>query len=216
MIIQGVIFDFNGTLFWDTEYQNIAWEKFLKSYHIIFSEDEKKEFLHGRNVKDTLEYAFNQNFTQEQIETLSEEKEIIYRNICLQKEMKLAPGAESLIQFLLKNNIKTALATAAGKSNVDFFIENFNLTKYFNKKNIIFNDGTSRGKPYPDLFNKTIKSLNIKNENVIIFEDSVSGIRAAEGANPHKIIIVKSTDENYRNFPYPIITHFDQVDRKIF
>lgn len=213
MNIQGFIFDFNGTLFWDTEYQNSSWDEYLLRHNISLTEEEKRTYVHGRNGKDTFEYLFKREVTEYEAKELMEDKEIIYRNICIQNKMELAPGAESLIKYLLDKKIKIAIATAAGKSNVDFFIEKFDLFKYFNEEHIIFNDGTSRGKPHPDLFNKAIKSLDICSKNAIIFEDSFSGIKAAENAKPGKVVIVNSANENYENFPHQVINHFDQFDR---
>ena len=44
----GVIFDFNGTLFWDTEYQEIAWDKYLALNNINLNKTQKKVYIHGR------------------------------------------------------------------------------------------------------------------------------------------------------------------------
>lgn len=213
MKIQGLIFDFNGTLFWDTSYQESSWDEYLIKHNITLTDKEKQTYIHGRNGRDTFEYLFGRPITEQELYQFTEEKEIIYRRICLENKMELAPGVKSLIQFLLDKNIKIAIATAAGKSNVDFFIEQFNLLRYFKLENIIYNDGTSRGKPFPDLFNKAIKTLNIANGNSIIFEDSISGIKAAENANPAKVIIVNSTNTTFEDFNHQIITHFDQFDR---
>lgn len=46
---RGVIFDFNGTLFWDTEYQESSWDEYLRHHNIELTESQKKEYIHGRN-----------------------------------------------------------------------------------------------------------------------------------------------------------------------
>jgi beta-phosphoglucomutase-like phosphatase (HAD superfamily) len=51
----GVIFDFNGTLFWDSEYQEISWDKYLETHNIYLTMAQKKEYIYGRNGKNTLE-----------------------------------------------------------------------------------------------------------------------------------------------------------------
>ncbi len=211
----GVIFDFNGTLFWDSEYQESSWDEYLSKYKINLSEKQKKEYIHGRNGKDTFEIIFNRKFTSEEIHNLEEEKEIIYRSECLKHEMQLAPGAESLINYLKKQGIPIAIATAAGKSNVDFFIDKFNLLKYFKEEHIIYNDGSIRGKPNPDLFELAIDKLKVSKEKTIIFEDSFSGIQAALNANVKEVIIVNSTGEKYKEFNLPVINHFDEFDREL-
>ena len=216
MKIQGVIFDFNGTLFWDTAYQNNSWEKFLEIHNVILSPEEFKEYVHGRNGKDTLEYIFKRKISQAEANIMIEEKEILYRQECEENKLELAPGSISFLAYLLENKIKIAIATASGKSNIDYFIEKFNLYKYFDNENIIYNDGRLRGKPYPDLFMKAIDSIQVSKENIIIFEDSQAGIEAAHCAKVRDVIIVDSSEDNFEMYNYKRVSHFDQVDRSIF
>ena len=211
----GIIFDFNGTLYWDSEYQEIAWDKYLKTHNIYLTKAQIKEYTHGRFAKDNLEFFLKRKLSVLEVEQYTEERELIYRNECLKHKMKLAPGAVDLLEYLKEQNIPIAIATAAGKTNVDFFIDKFNLFKYFKNEHIIYNDGTIRGKPHPDLFEKAIRILGVKKTESIIFEDSFSGIQAAMNCNVKNVIIVNSTNENYSEFNFPVIEHFDEFDRNL-
>lgn len=211
----GVIFDFNGTLFWDSEYQEISWDKYLERHNINLTEAQKREYIHGRNGKDTLEYLFKRKLSDFEVQEYTEEKEILYREECLKHKMELAPGAKKLLDYLKGMEIPMAIATASGKTNVDFFIDKFNLLDYFSEEHIIYNDGTTKGKPHPDLFEKAIKSLGVNKAETIIFEDSFSGIQAAINSNVASVIIVNSTKEDYSQFELPVIEHFDEFDRNI-
>lgn len=210
----GVIFDFNGTLFWDSQYHEISWDKYLETYNISLTMAQKKD-MHGRNAKDTLEFLFKRELSDLEVEQYTEEKEIIYRNECLKQEMKLAPGAVKLIDYLKAQEIPIAIATASGKKNVDFFIDKLRLLDYFAEEHIIFNNGTIKGKPSPDIFQKAISQLGVKNSKSIIFEDSFSGIQAAINCKVANVIIVNSTNDNYSKFNLPTIEHFDEFDRNL-
>ena len=209
----GVIFDFNGTLFWDSEYQESSWDEYLKTHDIKLTKSQKKEYIHGRNGKDTFEILFNRKLNNLEVHQLVEEKEILYREECLKHKMELAPGAKSLLEYLKNKEIPIAIATASGKTNIDFFIEKFNLLAYFELDHIIYNDGSTKGKPNPDLFEKAIQRLGIKRENSIIFEDSYSGIQAAINCKVSTVIIVKSTEEEYKSFDLTTISHFSEFDK---
>ncbi|MFA6662600.1 MAG: HAD family phosphatase [Bacilli bacterium] len=217
MIMQtgGVIFDFNGTLFWDSEYQEISWDKYLETHNINLTMAQKKVYIHGRNGKDTLEFLFKRKLNDLEVEQYTEEKELLYRKECLKHDMKLAPGAISLLNYLKAQKIPMAIATASGKTNVDFFIEKLNLLDYFTEEHIIYNDGKIKGKPHPDIFEKAICKLGVRKSESIIFEDSFSGIQAAINCKVANVIIVNSTKQNYSEFKFPIIEHFDEFDRKI-
>lgn len=211
----GVIFDFNGTLFWDSEYQETSWDKYLQTHNINLTKAQIKEYIHGRNGKDTFEILFKQKLNDLEVQQYTEEKEIIYRNECLKHKMELAPGAKRLLEYLKKLEIPMAIATASGKTNVDFFIDKFNLLDYFAEEHIIYNDSIIKGKPHPDLFEKAIHRLGVKKTESIIFEDSFSGIQAAINCKVATVIIVNSTRENYAEFKLPIIEHFDEFDRNL-
>jgi len=211
----GVIFDFNGTLFWDSAYQESSWDEYLKIHNIQLTKSQKKEYIHGRNGKDTFEILFNRKLKDSEVNQLVEEKEILYRKECLKHKMEFAPGAKLLLEYLKNKKIPMAIATASGKTNIDFFIEKFNLLDYFDLEHIIYNDGSIKGKPNPDLFEKAIHRLGVKKENSIIFEDSYSGIQAAINCKVQTVIIVNSTKEDYGVFTLPIIKHFDEFDKNL-
>ncbi len=215
MINSAAVFDFNGTLFWDSEYQESSWIKYLTLHNIQLTADEINIYIHGRNAKDTFEYLFKKEFTQEQVNELVEQKEVLYRKECLRHEMKLAPGATELLQYLKDNNVPTAIATASGKTNVEFFIKHFSLLDYFDYENIIYDDGNINGKPYPDLFLKAMQRLSAEPEYVTIFEDSVSGIEAAKRSKAKNIVWInsKNPDEDKRII---YINDFRSFDKTLF
>ncbi len=139
------------------------------------------------------------------------EKEKIYQEICLKQKMELAPGANEFINKLKLNDIKHTIATSSGWENVDFYIKNLELEKWFDLDKLVYNDGSFRGKPQPDIFIKAFDILNIKAEEALIFEDSVAGIQSAENSGAGKIIIVNSNNETYERWPYQVITDFGEV-----
>lgn len=211
----GVIFDFNGTLFWDSKHQENSWDEYLKSHNIDLTKAQKREYIHGRNGKDTFEILFNRKLSDLEVHQFSEEKEIIYRRECLKHKMEFAPGAKLLLEELKANKIPMAIATASVKSNVDFFIEKFNLLDYFEPHNIVYNNGLIKGKPHPEIFLKTIEILGINKDKTIIFEDSYSGIQAAINSKVRTVIIVNSNAGNFEEFNLPIIEHFNEFDRNL-
>jgi len=211
----GVIFDFNGTLFWDSKHQEASWDEYLEKHNINLTKIQKKEYIHGRNGKDTFEILFNRKLKDLEVHQFTEEKETIYRNECLKHKMDLAPGAKSFLKYLKSEKIPMAIATASGKTNVDFFIEKFNLLDYFEIEHIVFNDGLIRGKPHPDLFENAINRLGVNKKSSIIFEDSYSGIQAAINSEVSTVIIVNSNGDDFKEFDLPIIKHFDEFDRNL-
>ena len=216
MGIKGVVFDFNGTLFWDTDIHNKAWDIFLKKNNIKLSNEEKNEKIHGKNNKDILNTLFSNQLSEEEVDQLSEEKENTYQELCLQTDLQLAPGAKEFLNFLKNINIPFTIATASELNNVNFYFKHLGLNSFFERSKVIFNDGSIKSKPHPQIFQKAINIMGLMGSETLIFEDSISGITAAENAKAAKIIIVNSNDDDYSRWDYQQIKNFMAVDKNIF
>ena len=206
--MKGIIFDFNGTLFWDSEIQENAWKTFgTKLSGRNITDEEFNTYFHGRTNKDTLEYLTERVLTDKEVNELAQQKESIYRDLCKSdlNKFKLAPGVERYLDYLKENNIPFTIATASEINNVNFFIKEFQLDKWFDIIKIVYDDGTFRGKPEPDIYLKASEALNIQPDNCIVFEDALSGVQSAQRAGVKEIIAVvpegrKNIFENQPNF----------------
>lgn len=189
--MQGIIFDFNGTLFDDSKKHEEAWLKFAKEKagRQLTSED-FEQLIHGRNNADIIRYLFQQDFTAAEALKLAEEKEEMYRQACLQDPacFHLIAGAEGFFEELKNHRIPMMIATAAGKNNVDFYFEHLGLGRWFEREKIVFEDGSFKGKPAPDIYLKALAALHLAADQVTVFEDSRSGITAARKAGIKTVI----------------------------
>ena len=201
--MRGVIFDFNGTMVFDEKFHELAWKKFFSDkIDREIDDDEYQRNFQGVNVDMILEKYLGQKISREEIAELTEEKEKIYRELCLESgEFKFADGLENFLDELKKNNIPRTIATAAGLNNVKFFFENLNLAKWFNLEYVVYDDGTLPGKPAPDIFLKAAEVIGAEISDCIIFEDSRSGIKAAKISGAFKVVGVTSTldEETLKN-----------------
>ena len=215
--MKGIIFDFNGTLFWDSEIQENAWKTFgTKLSGRNITDEEFNTYFHGRTNKDTLEYLTERVLTDKEVNELAQQKESIYRDLCKSdlNKFKLAPGVERYLDYLKENNIPFTIATASEINNVNFFIKEFQLDKWFDIIKIVYDDGTFRGKPEPDIYLKASEALNIQPDNCIVFEDALSGVQSAQRAGVKEIIAVvpegrRNIFENQPNLK--IISAFDDI-----
>ena len=133
MAYDGIIFDFNGTLFFDSDKQEQAWHTVSRQLRGKgFTSEEMYERVHGRSSRSIFEYLLRKPLTQEQVWELIERKETIYRELCLQDEerFRLAPGAAELLDWLCEHDIPHTIATASEIRNVRFFREHFGLDRW--------------------------------------------------------------------------------------
>ena len=135
--------------------------------------------------------------TEEEIWALGEEKEALYREIYA-PDVAFLPGFIDFLRSLKKNHIKTAVATAAPKVNLDFLLEHIDLRNDFDV--LIDDSEVDKGKPDPEIYLKAAEKLGFSPELCLVFEDSLAGIQAAINAGI-KVIGVTTTNppENMQN-----------------
>ncbi|MDR2954731.1 MAG: HAD family phosphatase [Prevotella sp.] len=217
MTFSGVVFDFNGTLFWDTKLHNQAWDIFLTKHGLYLSDEDKFRKLHGKNNKDIFLSLFEKPLSDEQIQKYVLEKEGLYQELCLKTDMSLAPGVVDFLDFLKAKGIPFTIATASGKENVDFYFEYLPLSDWFDYSKVIYNNGSIKGKPDPQIYQLAMAMIGKQPEDVIVFEDAIAGLQSAKNAEAGKIIIVDSNDDDYSDWKgYQIIKNFNEVDRNQF
>lgn len=193
--IKGVIFDFNGTMFYDGEIQEKSWRTFLqRKIGRKVTDDEFQEYVHGRNVDVTLSYFLDKKLSKKEIEELAEEKEVVYRELCLgnKNKFKLATGLIELLNHLKERKIPFTIATASGLNNVKFFFKYLDLATWFDIGNVVYDDGTIPGKPEPEIYIRAANKIGVSINECMVFEDAKSGILSAHRAGACKIVGVAS------------------------
>lgn len=206
MMYKGIIFDFNGTLFWDSEKHLEAWREFSKRLRPYpFTDEEMRDYMFGRTNEDIIAYLIGKKPSKEMVDTLGQEKEAVYRQMCRDdaQNTHLAPYAEEFLDWLKENNIPRTIATMSEKSNVDFYIKEFNLEKWFDIDKIVYSDGAIKGKPAPDIYEIAAGKLGLKPQECVVVEDAVSGIEAARAAGIGKIVAIASMEspDLYKDIP---------------
>lgn len=221
-VLKGVIFDFNGTLFYDTPLHIEAWREYSKKLRgTPFTDKEMEEHMIGHTNADIIEYALGKIPDKEMALEFAAEKEAVYREMCMKdsKCTKLVDGAVELFDFLVKNNIPLTIATGSDKTNLDFFVEIFNLGKWFDLSKIVYDDGTFAGKPAPDMYLQAADNIGLRPFECIVFEDAIAGIESAQKASIGKIIAItpdkKAFFENVAGVD-SVIKDFKEFDCSVF
>lgn len=212
------IFDFNGTMMFDGDIQNNSWRKYLETkINRPILENEFQKYVHGKNIIDTFKYFLNIECSPEEALKIGEEKEVIYRKMCLESpDFKLAVGLVDFLDYLKERGIDRNIATASAFPNVKFFFDHLDLDNWFDINNVVYNDGIILGKPDPSIFLLAAKNINVDIQDSIIFEDSYSGIEAAKRAGAKKIVVVDSMKNNYaEKNNMLVIKDFREIERLI-
>jgi beta-phosphoglucomutase len=184
---QAAIFDMDGVIVDNHTYHVRSWAEFCIAKNIPFDENTFRTKYFGKNTRDTFNGLLNFQLTEEEINNLGEEKEKIYREMY---KDHITP-VNGLIPFLIslkKTGIKTAVATSAPTSNLDFTLDTLGIRHLFDI--VVDASGVVNGKPNPEIYLKASKLLNIPPSNCLVFEDSISGIMAGRNAGMNVIALI--------------------------
>ncbi len=220
--MKGIIFDFNGTLYWDSQLHYDAWREFSKIIRgYKFTDLEMRDKMFGHTNEDIIEYAIGKKPSKEMVEKYGKEKEALYRKRCLldMDKFRLAPGAVEFLDYLKENNIPRTIATMSEWDNVEFYIKEFKLEKWFDLDKIVYSDGTIPGKPAPDIFLIAAEKIGLKPSECVVIEDAIAGINSAKSAGIGKVIAIASLEpvEFYQKMEglEGIIMNFNEFDRSL-
>ena len=155
----------------------------------VFNCRSSTRLISRRSSAEIWPHVLGREVSAAEVRARSEEKEAAYREMLLKtpERVTLVEGAIELFELCLDNHIEIAIGTAAGPTNVEFYIETFHLHRWFKPERIVFDDGTMPGKPHPALFSTAIARLGLLPAQCLVVEDGVLGIQAARAAGAGKV-----------------------------
>ena len=217
--MKATIFDFNGTLFFDSDINRIAWEQTINelSDNTIDFDEVYKEYKSVRNyifVKAMFE-RLNKPLNEEDIMYWVKRKETrYYHTYCREHNRnKLAPGASELLDYLKENNYPINLCTASIKENVDFYFDYLGLKNWFDINKIAYDDGNFIDKV--EMYRAAAERINTDIADCLVFEDSPVSINQAIKAGCHNIVMIgKDKDFDCKEIIQKI-NDFTEFDRDL-
>ena len=192
-MVKGILFDFNGTLFFDTEYHFMAFSVFFADYgRTAPDRDYMINNMFGRSNEDLVPTHFKPDATKEDIDRFTELKERKYVELCYKypERLHLVEGVPEMLDYLKENGIPFCMATGSPLINVKFYFEALGIGQWFSFDNIVYCDGSFPGKPAPDVFKLAAERIGLDPSECAVFEDGTSGILAANSAGVDKVIAV--------------------------
>lgn len=205
-MLKGVIFDFNGTLFFDSQYHLKVFDQLsmkIAGKHLTMKEMEEK--YAGRPNVEIFRIMSDGKLSEQECEAYSRKKEEMYRELVRKTPggPRLCNGAEELFELLKEERIPFTIASASIQENIDFFVEIFHLDQWIDPADIVYDDGSYHDKR--DMFRDAMKKIGVK-DHVLVFEDSLSGIRCASSIGASLIVIDRPTLRSYYA-EYPSVLH---------
>ncbi len=220
-MIETVIFDFNGTLYFDKDFNEESWKIIYKEIigNVNNFDNELETILSKKddtNIKEFFDRV-NKKVDEKIISNYALKKESLYQELAKkQNRNKLADGAYELLEYLDKNNIKMILASASIKYNVEFYLNYCGLNKWFDYSRIAYDDGINKNKK--EIYLKAIELAKTDIANILAFDDSSGSINSGIEAGIKKIIRINPHGYKKVDSPYILdeLMDFKKLDYSIF
>jgi len=200
-MIQGFIFDMDGTMVDNMMVHHRAWQRQLAALGLDLSLEEIRQTIHGIN-EEIIERLFGDRFTHEQRRQIARDKEAEYRRIFL-PELRLVPGLDAFLRTAAEHSIPMGIGSAAPPENVQFVLDNLDLYPLF--RTVVDASQVTKGKPDPEAFLTVAERLGLAPENCLVFEDSPTGAEAARRAGMSTVIVATThTPDEFARFGHVV------------
>ena len=216
--MKAIIFDFNGTLFWDTCFHGEAWNKIYKELHDDEDDGPDASFYCGPRNEVIIQTIAPWLSEEERLE-VSKHKENLYRKICKENphHVHLVNGAIEFLDKLKENKVPFILASASIKENIDFYFEAFGLERWFNKGQTVYDDGTYANKG--EMHKEAAKRLGCDLSECVVIEDSISAIAHAKENGAGCIVAIGNEETKEKILQMDVeyfINDFTEIDFEWF
>jgi beta-phosphoglucomutase len=176
--MRAAIFDLDGVIVDTAKYHYLAWRRLATQLGFEFTETQNerlKGVSRARSLEILLEIG-GIDVDGPTREALATQKNAWYVEYLGRMEAsEILPGSVEYIEFLRRNGIKIALASAS--KNASLVLERLGIADLFD----VIVDGTKveKAKPDPEVFTRASKGLGVAPEHCVVFEDAEAGIEAA-------------------------------------
>ena len=175
-MIQGIIFDFDGTLFdsmfiWDT-----AGEVYLRSIGKE-PEDDLQKILKPMSLLQSAEYVREKYHIPLSVEEIMDGVNRTVEGFYFHT-VEPKPGVIDFLEELHRRNIKMCIATATDRYQVEAALQRCGMLRFFSE--IFTCTEVGRGKDRPDIFRRAMEHLQTERRTTAVVEDAYHAIHTAK------------------------------------
>jgi HAD superfamily hydrolase (TIGR01509 family) len=185
------IFDVDGTMVDNRRFHEAAWLELGRRRRLTITPKFYRERIHSRSNAQTAAMLLGADAGRDAIESLSNEKEQIYRDL-YRPVMREIRGLSDLLDKLTRAGVPCAAVSNSPPANVDMVLDGLQIRGRF--RVVLDCDQVRRGKPDPELLHTAAAQLGVPIERCLVLEDSVSGFAAAEAAGTPYVVVTAGAD----------------------
>ena len=174
-----VIFDMDGVLIDSYHAHFKSWQAMAGEAGLTFTE-QQFDATFGRTSREIIAGLWkDRRLSEDQIRTLDDRKEAVFREI-LRADFPAMPGAAELLQSLHDAGFALALGSSGPPENVELALDRLGSRSLWGA--VVTGSDVTRGKPDPQVFLLAAERLGIAPAQCAVVEDAPAGVAAAKTA----------------------------------
>ena len=191
-MIQGAIFDFDGTLFdsmgiWDT-----AGKDYLQSVNRVAAED-LQDTLKTMSLYQSACYLQKAYQISQSVEAIMAGINRVVEDFYFHTAQP-KPGVGDLLELLRRQDVKLCIATATDRYQVEAALRRCGLSQFFQA--ILTCTEVGHGKEQPQIFRAALALLQTHRTNTIVVEDALHAIQTAKADGFITVAVYDSHETN--------------------
>ncbi|TAE23110.1 MAG: HAD family phosphatase [Cytophagales bacterium] len=204
------LFDMDGVLVDNHRFHADSWQQFATRHNRTITLEQYAQFINGRVAADSMPYVMQRTLLSDEVYSLTEEKEAIYRELYA-PTLAPTPGLLPFLNKLKAHNVPMAVGTSAPVSNIAFTLDGTGIRPFFSA--IVDASMIQRGKPDPEIYLTAGQRLGLPPNRCVVFEDAFSGIEAGlrAGMTVVALATTHTRAELAHTNPHLIIDDFTQI-----
>jgi len=187
----GVIFDWDGVIIDSSRQHEESWERLaaeenrpLPAGHFVAGFGKKNEWI----IPHVLKWASD----PAEVTRLSLRKEVLYREIVVEKGIGALPGVHTFLGRLKEAGVPNCIGSSTHRENITTILQVLGFAGLFG--GMVTAEDVSHGKPDPEVFLKAAAKTGCAPGRCVVFEDALAGIEAGR-AGGMKVVGVATTHE---------------------
>ncbi len=178
MMIQGAIFDVDGTLLDSMSIWDTIGTDYLRSIGYEPREN-LNEIFKNMSLLQAAEYYRHEYGVTRSIEEIMDGVNAMLERF-YNYDAPLKPGVEELLERLRRKEVKLCIATATDRYLVEAALERCGVLSYFDE--IFTCSEVGHGKDEPIIFETALRFLGTEKTKTVVFDDALYAIRTAKKA----------------------------------
>lgn len=195
--IRAVVFDMDGVLIEAKEWHYEALNRALELFGYTISRYDHLSRYDGLPTRRKLEMLSREKGLPKSLHGFLNELKQIYTMELIYSHCKPVFCHEYALSKLKGQGLKIGVASNSIRRTVEVMMEKSSLARYMDV--MLSNEDVRAAKPDPEIYLTAISRLGIEPKECLVVEDNEQGIRAAEAAGAHLMVVDDTLDVNYDN-----------------